>query len=122
LAERFGAAAAGLFPTPDFGDVVSLDRGHEGFLGESEIVRRLAEAESLNIFRPFPDLETVEVLVRHSVEHRFLGLQIKTAGWDRVGVEDRVYPRRSSFRRAPTTYVCVLSWDRVAAALGMGAC
>jgi len=111
LAERFGCAGE-LLPTPPAGKVVSLDRGREGFLGESEVIRRLAEADSLNLFRPFPDLETVEVLARHIEARRFLGLQVKTAGWDREHVENRVYFRRSSFRSAPTTYVCVLGWDR----------
>jgi len=101
-----------LLPTSAAGEVVSLDRGREGFLGESEVIRRLAEADSLNLFRPFPDLETVEVLARHIEARRFLGLQVKTAGWDREHVENRVYFRRSSFRSAPTTYVCVLGWDR----------
>jgi hypothetical protein len=111
LAGRFGCAAE-LLPSPAAGDVVSLDRGREGFLGEAEVIRRLAESESLNLFRPFPDLETVEVLARHVEARRFLGLQVKTAGWDREHVENRVYLRRSSFRAAPTTYVCVLGWDR----------
>ncbi len=112
LADRFGCAAE-LLPSPAAGDVVSLDRGREGFLGESEVIRRLAEAESLNLFRPFPDLETVEVLAWHVETRRFLGLQVKTAGWDPAHVENRVYFRRSSFRAAPTTCVCVLGWDRV---------
>jgi hypothetical protein len=111
LAERFGGAAE-LLPEPGSGGVVSLDRGREGFLGESEVIRRLAEAESLNLFRPFPDLETVEVLARHVKTRRFLGLQVKTAGWDREHAENRVHFRSSSFRAAPTTYACVLGWDR----------
>jgi hypothetical protein len=111
LAERFGLRGE-LLPTPAAGELVSLDRGREGFLGESEVIRRLAEAESLNLFRPFPDLETVEVLARHVETRRFLGIQVKTAGWDRDHVENRVYFRRSSFRAAPSTYVCVLSWNR----------
>jgi hypothetical protein len=89
-----------------------VDRGHEGFLGEMEVVRRLAEAESLNLFRPFPDLETVEVLARHVSRHRFLGLQVKTVGWDHAHLENRVYVRRSSFRSSPSTYLCVVGWDR----------
>src|SRR5712691_12060106 len=48
LAERFGCDGE-LLPAPDAGEVVSLDRGREGFLGESEIIRRLAEADSLNL-------------------------------------------------------------------------
>jgi hypothetical protein len=110
LAERFGSAAAlgeaELRPAP------GVDRGHEGFLGEMEVVRRLAEAEALNLFRPFPDLETVEVLARHISTRRFLGLQVKAVGWDREHLENRVYVRRSSFRASPTTYLCVVGWNR----------
>jgi hypothetical protein len=40
LAERFGAAPA-LVPAPHSDDVASLDRGREGYLGESEVIRRL---------------------------------------------------------------------------------
>ena len=77
-----------------------------------EVIRRLAEAESLNLFRPFPDLETVEVLARNDLTQRFLGLQVKTVGWDKAHVENQVYVRRSSFRSSPSTFVCVLGWDR----------
>ncbi len=50
-----------------------------GFLGESEVIRRLAENPRLDLFRPFPDLEMVEVLVRQNVSARFAGLQVKSA-------------------------------------------
>jgi len=114
LAERFGVAApAGVAPLED-ALAVRVDRGHEGFLGEMEVVRRLAEAESLNLFRPFPDLETVEVLARHITTRRFLGIQVKTVGWDPDHLENRVYVRRASFRSAPSTFICVLGWDRAA--------
>jgi hypothetical protein len=109
LAERFGSAALGGAEAPA---ARGVDRGHEGFLGEMEVVRRLAEAESLNLFRPFPDLETVEVLARHVATHRFLGLQVKAVGWDHEHLENRVYVRRSSFRPSPSTFLCVVGWDR----------
>jgi hypothetical protein len=114
LAERFGvvspAGAASL--TEDVVARAGVDRGHEGFLGEMEVVRRLAEAESLNLFRPFPDLETVEVLARHVSTRRFLGIQVKTVGWDQDHLENRVYVRRASFRSAGSTFICVLGWNR----------
>ncbi len=112
LAERFGIAAPSSPASSE--DLLSLgvDRGHEGFLGEMEGVRRLAEAESLNLFRPFPDLETVEVLARHISSRRFLGLQVKTVGWDREHLENRIYVRRSSFRSSASTFICVLGWNR----------
>ena len=114
LAERFGSAAV-LIRERDESELLGVDRGREGFLGEMEVIRRLAEAEALNLFRPFPDLETVEVLARHVKSGRFLGLQVKTAGWDREHAEERVYMRRSSFAPFPTTYVCLLMLDRSAA-------
>jgi hypothetical protein len=109
LAERFGSSALGEVEAPP---ALGVDRGHEGFLGEMEVVRRLAEAEALNLFRPFPDLETVEVLARHTATHRFLGLQVKVVGWDREHLENRVYVRRSSFRSSPSTYLCIAGWNR----------
>jgi hypothetical protein len=115
LAERFGAAAGSL--AREEASEVEADgrRGWLGFVGEAEVVRRLAEAESLNLFRPFPDLETVEVLARHVRSGRYLGVQVKTSGWDAKHVENRVHIRRSSFRPSPSTFVCVLGWDRSAA-------
>lgn len=112
LAERFGATALAEGKRPEDWVAVPVDRGHVGFLGETEAIRRLAEAEALNLFRPFPDLETVELLARHVSSHRFLGLQLKTVGWDRGHLETHVYVRRSSFRPAPSTYICVLGWNR----------
>jgi hypothetical protein len=100
--EVFGAAA----PLP------AVDRATEGFLGEAEVIRRLAEAEELALFRPFPDLETVEILARHMSSRRFLGLQVKTSGWEDPDGEQRVYVRKSSFRPSPSTSICVLGWNR----------
>jgi hypothetical protein len=112
LADRFVAAGfADAVPAEDWG-ALGVDRGWEGFLGETEVIRRLAEAEALNLFRPFPDLETVEVLARHASTHRFLGVQVKTVGWDKAHLENRVYVRRSSFRSSASTFICVLGWDR----------
>jgi hypothetical protein len=111
LAERFQLAAPRIAATrPPEG----TRRAAEGFLGEAEVIRRLAESDSLALFRPFPDLETVELLVRELTSKRWCGLQVKTAGWDASHLETRVHFRRSSFRAAPSTFVCVLGWERVA--------
>jgi hypothetical protein len=120
LAKRFakapirpGRVAAGS-PSPASGEgKAGVDRRFEGFVGEMEVIRRLASSESLLLFRPFPDLETVEVLVRHLGTRRYLGLQVKTSGFDSASAEERVYFRRSSFRPSPSTFICVLGWDRV---------
>ena len=115
LADRFGRTAVTAEPErEEEAEALGLDRGREGLLGEAEVIRRLAESNSLNLFRPFPDLETVEVLVRHVETRRYLGLQVKTAGFDAAHLEDRVYLRRSSFRAGASTFICVLGWDRAA--------
>jgi hypothetical protein len=110
LAERFGNTAADGVELAK--PVDAVDRGEVGFLGEAEVIRRLAEEPALNVFRPFPDLETVELLARHVTSHRFRGLQVKTSGWDEGHMENRVHFRRSSFRPADSTYVVILSWNR----------
>jgi hypothetical protein len=112
LAERFGSVALREAPPAEDWLAVGTDRGRVGFLGETEVIRRLAEAEALNLFRPFPDLETVEILARHTSSRRFLGLQVKTVGWDQSHLENKVYVRRSSFRPAPSTFISVLGWNR----------
>jgi len=111
LAERFGASPLAE-AAPRDARLFGVDRGVEGFVGEAEVIRRLADVDSLSLFRPFPDLETVEVLVRSRPTGRFLGLQVKTAGWDAGHLEERVYVRGSSFRPASTTFICVLGWER----------
>ena len=109
LVEKFGLPF-GLPAPPITTEPRRLQRSPLGFLGESEVVRRFAEAEPLNLFRPFPDSETVELAVRHIHSGRVVGLQIKT-----VSV-DAAYPNRpvdiyiSSFRPAPTTYFTVVAW------------
>src|SRR6267143_4018352 len=64
LVEKFGVPL-GLPAAAVPAEPPRLRRSPLGFLGESEVVRRLAEAERLNLFRPFPDLETVELAVRN---------------------------------------------------------
>jgi hypothetical protein len=97
LAQRFGGAARlGIVEDEEL-EAAHVDRGRVGFVGEMEIIRRLADAEELVMFRPFPDLETVEVLVRHAASRKFLGLQVKTSGWD---TKHRIRAGLGSRRRA----------------------
>jgi hypothetical protein len=110
LVERFGvppavAAAPEVAPSPVW-------RGDLGFLGESEVVRLLAEAGELNLFRCFPDLETSELVVRHLVSRRVLAVQIKTVGVDATHPAATVTVLESSFRPSPTTCFVVLAWLR----------
>jgi len=75
LVERFGisrteAAAPVVKPHP-------MWRSDLGFLGAAEVIRLLAENGELNLFRPFPDLETSELAALDLNTRRVLGLQIK---------------------------------------------
>ena len=87
-------------------------RSDLGFLGEAEVIRRLAEAGELNLFRPFPDSETAEIAVLHLVSRRVVGLQVKTVEVDHARLRATVNVYASSFRPSPTTYVVVLGWLR----------
>ena len=80
-----------------------------GFVGEAEVVRRLAENPRLDLFRPFPDLEMVEVLARDNINGRFAGLQVKTAVPGEYG-EAHIHVRKSTFVPAATTLVAGLAW------------
>ena len=92
-------------------DLEPLDRHNQwlGFVGEAEVVRRLAENPQLDLFRPFPDLEMVEVLVRDAVTRRFVGLQIKTAVPGAKG-EAAIHVQKSTFLPSPSTSVVGLVW------------
>jgi hypothetical protein len=109
LAEKFGVS-------PDVSVTTAVEvpepfaSSDLGFLGESEVTRRLAEADDLNLFRPFPDLETAELVVRHRRSGRVIGLQVKTVTMDAKYTRPTVHVSISSFRPAPTTYFTVLVW------------
>ena len=109
LGERFGIFAdrAALEPAEV---IAPYSSGDLGFLGESEVMRRLAEADDLNLFRPFPDLETAELVVRHRMSRRVIGLQVKTVTVAAAHDPPRVSVAIPSFRPAPTTYFTVLGW------------
>jgi hypothetical protein len=112
LVERFGVAVAKV----ELAEVADAQRpswrSDLGFLGESEVTRLLAEDSDLNLFRPFPDLETAELAMLHLESRRVVGLQIKTVGIDSARTSATVSVLASSFRPAPSTYFVVLAWLR----------
>lgn len=109
LAERFGVSLAIAPVAP----VRPMRRDDLGFLGEMEVVRLLAEdAGELNLFRPFPDLETSELAVLHLTSRRTIGLQVKTVSVDSAHPAGTVTIHAASFRPSPTTYFVCLSWLR----------
>jgi hypothetical protein len=109
MEERFGVSP-GLSLRAGADEVPPYSTGDRGFLGESEVTRRLAEAQDLNLFRPFPDSETAELLVRHRTSRRIIGLQVKTVSLDAANRHPTVRVLASSFRPAPTTHFTVLAW------------
>src|SRR5437879_10567170 len=110
LIERFGMTAA--IPGAPAPGPPPMWRSDIGFLGEAETIRLLAEAGNLNLFRPFPDLETSELVVLDLSTRGVLGLQIKTIGVDPAHPAGTIGVRGSSFRPSPTTYFVVLAWQR----------
>jgi len=80
-----------------------------GFLGEAEVVRRLAASSRLDLFRPFPDLEIVEVLARDNVTGSFAGIQVKTATVGRKG-EGEIHVRKAGLNLDAKTWLVGLAW------------
>jgi hypothetical protein len=80
-----------------------------GFLGEAEVIRRLAKSSRLDLFRPFPDLEIVEVLARDNVTGTFAGLQVKTATVVRRG-EGEIHVRKAGLTNTANTWLVGLAW------------
>lgn len=109
LAERLGAAgpvalAAVRAEPPSDEDRVT------GFWGELEVTRRAAMLSDCGLFRPFPDNETAEVLVRRLATGATIGIQVKTCGLTEPNGRGSIFALRSSFATSPTTYVVALAW------------
>jgi len=83
-----------------------------GFLGEAEVVRRLAESSRLDLFRPFPDLEMVEVLTRDNITGHFAGIQVKTATVSEPWGEAHIHVRKATLSLAANTWLVALAWQQ----------
>ena len=81
-----------------------------GFMGEAEVVRRLAESSRLDLFRPFPDLEMVEVLARDNETGSFAGLQVKTSTTDRIHGEAHFHLQKATLSESPSTWMIGMIW------------
>jgi len=109
LAERLGAG----HPTPTealLAEVASDEDRVIGFWGELEVWRRLAMLDDCGLFRPFPDNETNEVLVRRLTTGATLGIQVKTGQLPEPHAYRKILVNRSNFVAAPTTFVVALAW------------
>jgi len=96
--------------SPDLLKPSERHTGWLGFLGEAEVIRRLAENPRLDLFRPFPDLEMVEVLARDNVTRRLAGLQVKSATVTDVRGEAQIHIRTATLTKDPSTWVVGLAW------------
>jgi hypothetical protein len=109
LAERLGAPklepALGLAaePVPDEDRLI-------GSWGELEVVRRLAFLEDCGLFRPFPDNETNEVLIRRLMTGSTIGIQVKTSQLSEPDARRTILVNRSNFVPAPTTFLVAVAW------------
>jgi hypothetical protein len=110
LAERVGpgpllpARPAALAELPSEEDRVG------GFWGEQEVCRRLAMLDDCGLFRPFPDNEVSEVVVRRLATGSTLGIQVKTAKLDQPHAYRHILVNRSNFVPSPSTLLVALAW------------
>ncbi len=111
LASQLGAdsatlvapASATLEPSPDVDRII-------GFWGELEVCRLLASLEDCGLFRPFPDSEIAEVVIRRLAGGATLGLQVKTIQLAHPHDYGHVLVNRASFVGAPSTLLVALAW------------
>ncbi len=81
-----------------------------GSWGEQEVKRRLAFLEDCGLFRPFPDNEANEILIRRLATGATIGIQVKTAQLSEPDARRTILINRSSFAPAPTTYLVAVAW------------
>jgi len=91
-------------------EVVSDEDSVTGFWGEQEVCRRLGMLSDCGLFRPFPDNETAEVLVRRLATGVTIGIQVKTCQLANADSRGAIFTLKSSFVAAPTTFVVALAW------------
>jgi hypothetical protein len=109
LAERLGATR--LEPTLALEvEAVSDEDRLIGFWGEQEVIRRLAFLEDCGLFRPFPDNETNEVLIRRLATGATIGIQVKTGQLPEPHAYRKILVNKSNFVPAPTTFLVALGW------------
>ena len=109
LAERLGAGSYP--PTAALeAEAVSDEDRVVGFWGEQEVCRRLAMLEDCGLFRPFPDNETAEILVRRLATGATLGIQVKTGQLVEPHARLKILVNRSNFVGMPSTLLVALAW------------
>jgi hypothetical protein len=111
LASRLGVGRATLVtPTPLPSEPSPEEDKIIGFWGELEVCRRLATLEDCCVFRPFPDNEISEVVVRRLASGATIGIQVKTIQLGRAHAYGNILVSRASFVAAPSTLLVALGW------------
>ena len=110
LAQRMGASRPGAAVALEAEPVSDEDR-LIGSWGELEVMRRLAFFEGCGLFRPFPDNETNEILVRHLTTGMTVGIQVKTGQLPEPDAYRKILINRSNFVPASTTFLVALAWE-----------
>ncbi len=109
LAVRLGATRLERAVAPEAEPVSDEDR-LIGSWGELEVIRRLAFLEDCGLFRPFPDNETNEVVIRRLATGSTIGIQVKTSQLSEPNDRRTILVNRSNFVPAPTTFLVALAW------------
>ena len=109
LAERLGARRLEPALALEVEPVSDEDR-LIGYWGEQEVKRRLAFLEDCGLFRPFPDNEANEILIRRLATGATIGIQVKTAQLSEPNARRLILVNKSSFVPAPTTYLVAVAW------------
>ena len=110
LAERVGAGPLAPARRAAIPALPSEEDRVSGFWGEQEVCRRLAMLADCGLFRPFPDNEMSEVVVRRLATGSTLGIQVKTARLDQPHSYRHILVNRSNFVPDPSTFLVALAW------------
>ena len=79
-----------------------------GVRAEMEVLRRAADADALNVFKAFPDLEPNEYVVYHTESRRIVGLQVKALSFRPGATEAQLSVYRPALRPSPRTWFVIL--------------
>jgi hypothetical protein len=105
LAERLGATRREPALALEEAEPISDEDRLIGSWGELEVIRRLAFLEDCGLFRPFPDNETNEALIRRLATGSTIGIQVKTSQLSEPDARRTILVNRSNFVPAPTTFL-----------------
>jgi hypothetical protein len=82
-----------------------------GYRAETELLRRAADCEELNVFKAFPDLEPNEYVLYHTGTREIVGVQVKSVSFGPRANEAHVSVYRPALRPSPTTWFVILLED-----------